>query len=156
MKHLNHSRTIYGYGKDILKSDGMCAAKNHMQHGHVSVYKHSLAVAHSCLWIADRFNLKVNKEALVRGALLHDYFLYDWHDRESAGKWHGLKHAKKALRNAERDFELGRIERNMIRRHMFPLNITPPKYRETYILCVADKICAVKEYWHRRGTSYYG
>ena len=145
MKYLNRSRTIYGYGKDIIKSDGMRSAKKCMQHGNVSVYKHSLSVAHTCLWVADRFRLRVDREALVRGALLHDYFLYDWHEKDESHKWHGFIHAKRALQNAERDFEISNIEKNMIKRHMFPLNITPPRYMESVILCVADKICAFKE-----------
>ena len=33
----------------------------------------------------------------------------------------------------------------MIRSHMFPLNLTLPRYRESVILCLADKVCAVKE-----------
>jgi uncharacterized protein len=28
---------------------------------------------------------------------------------------------------------------------MFPLNISPPKYRESVIVCIADKISAVCE-----------
>lgn len=33
----------------------------------------------------------------------------------------------------------------MIRSHMFPLNKSVPKYRESIILCAADKLCAVAE-----------
>ena len=49
------------------------------------------------------------------------------------------------MKNARRDFELNEIEQDMIRKHMFPLNPVPPKYRESWILCMADKICASKE-----------
>ena len=28
---------------------------------------------------------------------------------------------------------------------MFPLNLTPPRYRESILVCIADKICAVYE-----------
>lgn len=140
-----YRRIIIDYGKDIIKSDGMRNSRKYIQHGKVSVYKHSFYVAYLCLWITEHFNIKVDTEALVRGALLHDYFLYDWHEKNKSHKWHGFFHAKRALQNAERDFEIGIIEKNMIERHMFPLNIKPPKYRESVILCVADKICALKE-----------
>ncbi len=140
-----YRRIIIDYGKDIIKSDGMRNSRKHIQHGKVSVYKHSFYVAYLCLWITEHFNIKVDTEALVRGALLHDYYLYDWHEKNKSHKWHGFFHAKRALQNAERDFEIGIIEKNMIERHMFPLNIKPPKYRESVILCVADKICALKE-----------
>ena len=52
--------------------------------------------------------------SLVRGALLHDYFLYDWHIPDESHKWHGVTHAGDALKNARRDFELNEIEQDMI------------------------------------------
>ena len=32
-------------------------------------------------------------------------------------------------------------------RHMFPLNPTPPKYKESVVVTCADKICATREVW---------
>ena len=84
--------------------------------------------------------------SMVRGALLHDYFLYDWRDGEAGHDLHGFKHARRALLNAERDFELSAIAWDVIVKHMFPLNITPPRYRETVFVTVADKVCAVREF----------
>lgn len=81
----------------------------------------------------------------MRGALLHDYFLYDWHIKDPNRKAHGFSHAAAALQNAERDFALNAVERDVIARHMFPLNLTPPRYRESILVCIADKICAVYE-----------
>lgn len=132
-------------GAEILKSDGMQKEKGFLQHGSVSVYRHSLSVAAMCILIAALLRTKVNKRSLVRGALLHDYFLYDWHVPEKSHKWHGFHHAKRALHNAERDFKLDDVERNMILSHMFPMNMTLPKHKESVILCLADKICALKE-----------
>lgn len=43
------------------------------------------------------------------------------------------------------DFALNAVERDVIARHMFPLNLTPPRYRESILVCIADKICAVYE-----------
>lgn len=123
----------------------MQSEKNFRQHGRMSMYEHSLAVARMCLRIAKYFPGEVDMRSLVRGALLHDYFLYDWHIPDESHKWHGVTHAGDALKNARRDFELNEIEQDMIRKHMFPLNPVPPKYRESWILCMADKICASKE-----------
>ena len=41
--------------------------------------------------------------------------------------------------------DLSEREQDMIRRHMFPLNPVPPRYRESWILCAADKICSTGE-----------
>ena len=78
-----------------------------------------------------------------RGALLHDYFLYDWHLTHE--RWHGFRHPYIALSNASRDFDLTAREKNIIVRHMFPLTPIPPKYRESLLVSTADKICALKE-----------
>lgn len=139
-------KVIKRHGRDILKSSGMKKEHKFIQHGNISVFKHSLSVAMMCVSIADKIPFKVNKRSLVRGALLHDYFLYDWHVPDKSHKLHGFSHAGTALNNAKRDFKLNRIEKNMIRTHMFPLNLmSPPTHRESVILCLADKIVATRE-----------
>ena len=37
------------------------------------------------------------------------------------------------------------IEKDIIVKHMFPLNIKLPRYRESYIVTIADKICSSYE-----------
>ena len=83
----------------------------------------------------------------MRGALLHDYFLYNWREHNDDHKLHGFYHARKAMENAERDFGLNPVEANIIHRHMFPLNPMPPKYKESVVVTCADKICATREVW---------
>ena len=136
------------YGADILSSQGMELEKGFFQHGTVTVYEHSVAVALMCLQLALLLHIRADRRSLVRGALLHDYFLYDWHIKEKGRPLHGTHHARRAMANAQRDFGLNRIEKNMILAHMFPLNLTLPRYRESVLLCTADKICAAKETVH--------
>ena len=53
---------------------------------------------------------------------------------------------ERACENAMRDIpDLNEIEKDMIKCHMFPLNIVPPQYMEGWILCCADKICSGAE-----------
>lgn len=138
-------REIRKHGEDILKSTNMLAERGWMQHGKVSVYQHSVRVAFFSLLLVKILRLSVNRRALVRGALLHDYFLYDWHEKDDSHKWHGFHHARKAKENAERDFELDEVEKDIIEKHMFPLNKGIPKFKESRIVCVADKITATGE-----------
>ena len=133
------------YGADILSSRGMELEKGFFQHGTVTVYDHSVAVALMCLQLTMLLHIQADRRSLVRGALLHDYFLYDWHIKEKGRPLHGTHHARRAMKNAERDFGLNKIERNMILAHMFPLNLTLPRYRESVLLCTADKLCALRE-----------
>ena len=119
-----------------------------IQHGSVSVYDHVVAVACASVRAADaleRVGVHVDRASLVRGALLHDYFLYDWHDPDPSHKLHGFKHPFFALARAEEDFNLTDRERNIIVRHMFPLVPVPPTCREAWIVCMADKWCALAE-----------
>ncbi len=147
----NPQKIVAKYGADILLSEGMCTEKHFIQHGSVSVYDHSLAVAvcavQIALWYTHIFpwSHKLRFRSLVRGALLHDYFLYDWHVPAKWHRLHGFHHAARACRNAKRDFSLNAVEENMIRAHMFPLGIVVPCYRESWILWTADKICALRE-----------
>lgn len=133
------------HGGDILASPGMRRERDFVQHGNVSVFRHSLAVAMTCVKLARKLHLRVDERALVRGALLHDYFLYDWHDPDPSHRWHGFHHASTALRNARRDFVLSPVEENMIASHMFPMSLPAPRFRESLLLWIADKWCAIGE-----------
>lgn len=132
-----------------LERDGRLGqCRGFIQHGDVSVYDHVVSVAEQSCRMADalaRLGLRVDRDSLVRGALLHDYFLYDWHDPDPSHRLHGFRHPFFALANAERDFDLTPRERNVIVRHMFPLVPVPPTCREAWIVCVADKACALRE-----------
>ena len=71
--------------------------KQYYQHGSTSVYSHSVQVAFFSLYLSRKLKLRVNERALIRGALLHDYFLYDWHDRDHGHSLHGFTHPGTAL-----------------------------------------------------------
>ena len=133
------------YGKDILDSKSIQIQKQCLQHGKRTVFEHSLAVALMCLTINEFLHLKLNERRLIRGALLHDYFLYDWHVKDKSHHLHGFRHPYFALENDRKEYELDPVLEDMIVKHMFPLIPIPPKYKESWVLCIADKICASKE-----------
>lgn len=136
------------YGRDILEHEHMEIEKRSLQHGDVTTYEHSLRVARLSVAIADRLHLwrHMDLRALVRAALLHDYFLYDWHDYDGGShRMHGFRHPYTAEANARADFELDDIVSNSIRTHMFPLTPIPPRYLEGVIVNVADTVSAVRE-----------
>ena len=136
--------------KELDEQGRMKYTQRYMQHSDISVYKHCISVAYTSVELVERFSLNVNRKELIRGALLHDYFLYDWHEKNAGHRFHGFIHAGRALQNAKNDFELTRREENIISRHMFPLNIVPPMCKEAWLVCLADKICASKETIVRR------
>ena len=116
-----------------------------MQHGCTTIYQHSIHVAYVSLFLMEKWHIPLDEISLVKGALLHDYFLYDWHENDASHRLHGFHHPNTALRNALRDYKLNKREENMIARHMFPLTPIPPGCREAWLVCLADKWCAMKE-----------
>ena len=146
-------------GKDIILSPEAQVLKTFVQHGETTVFEHCLSVAKFSLLMAHflerTLKIDIDKDSLVRGALLHDYFLYDWHDKTVPGRRvHGFTHPGTAMRNAERDFGLNDLERDIISKHMFPVTPFPPMYRESIIVNLADKWCALCEAFKIDVSSY--
>lgn len=134
------------YGSDIISSPLFLQEKLFLQHGNVSVFSHSISVALMAIWIARKLRIKVDERVMTRGALLHDYFLYDWHEKADWHRFHGFHHPDVACENAKRDFGISHSEAGIIKSHMFPLTIRRlPQSKEALIVCIADKICAFKE-----------
>lgn len=131
--------------KALLQEQRIQEMNNYIQHGSITCLKHSIAVAYYSLWLVRKAHIKCDEHALVRGALLHDYFLYDWHDAEDWHKWHGFRHPKFALQNAKSDFILTKREEDIIRKHMWPLTIIPPRYREAWIVNGMDTCSSIVE-----------
>ncbi len=153
-KKKSQLQRIQAYGQDILQNDTYRSMKQYAQHGDVSVLEHCMRVAQTSLAFSDflrRFNINANERELVRGALLHDYFLYDWHirDKDKNEKFfekHGFTHAATALRNASKDFDLTPKEKDIIAKHMFPLNVSKvPSCLESWIVTLSDKYCSLIE-----------
>lgn len=130
---------------EVCEQSRFKESKQYIQHGDTSVYEHSINVAYSAMCMAIQLGRTGHLEELIRGALLHDYFLYDWHEKNSGHGLHGFYHPGKALKNAEEHFHLSKREKVIIKRHMFPLTPVPPDSCEAYLVCMADKICSVQE-----------
>ena len=134
--------------RQLAQAGRLDLTREFIQHGDVTVYAHVTSVARASLSFAERLGrvgVSVDRASLLRGALLHDYFLYDWHEKDASHKWHGFHHPAAALRNASADFGLSPRERDVIAKHMFPLTLRPPRFRESWIVCLADKWCALEE-----------
>lgn len=147
-KKIQNELNLYAW--DILHSKNFDNSKNNMQHGRVSVKEHSIQVARQSVAFAELLGIEHNRKDLVRGALLHDYFLYDWHDvdKENPHRLHGCHHPARALRNAEEEYELTDRQREIIIKHMWPLTIIPPMCREAWVVTAADKYCSLLETMH--------
>lgn len=152
------AKEIFTHGREIILSDSAQSMKGFTQHGTTSVFEHAVSVAKYSLIFAQTveniFGKTVDRSSLVRGALLHDYFLYDWHEKNEYHNLHGFTHPGRAFRNACRDYELNDKEKDIIRKHMFPLTPIPPKHLESFMVCIADKWCAICETFKVDISSY--
>ncbi|MBQ6594549.1 MAG: HD domain-containing protein [Clostridia bacterium] len=135
--------------KEIATDERMRETRGHRQHGRVSTRSHEARVALVCWRLDRRLRLGADEATLLRGAMLHDFYLYDWH-RDTRG-WHGLRHAARAARNAERYFGADERVKHVIRCHMWPLDPTRiPRTREAWLVCLADKYVSLCETVFRR------
>ena len=161
-KHITEyklAKELFTRGRDILLDPKAQQMKNFTQHGTTTVFEHCVSVAKFSLLMAyyleRTMKIKVDRDSLVRAALLHDYFLYDWHDKTIPGhNIHGFTHPRTAMLNADRDFGLNAVEKDIISKHMFPLTFMPPRYRESVLVTLADKWCALCETFKVDVSSY--
>ena len=131
----------------ILESQEFNKRKEYKHHGDKSVYDHSIEVSYLAYKISKKLGLDYKDTAI--GGLLHDFYYYDWHitpKEKNILKKHGFTHAKQALENTKKCFPqyLNFRTQDIILRHMFPLNIVPPKYLESWIVSISDKIVSVE------------
>lgn len=138
------------YASDILNSENFQKTKKHIQHGNMTVYEHCVNVAKTSLRLQHSLKIRCNERDLIRGALLHDYFLYDWHikDKDNSHALHGFYHPGIALNNAKKEYELTQCQEDIIRKHMWPLTVIPPTCKEAWIVTAADKYCSFMETVH--------
>ena len=118
-----------------------------IKHHDESVFDHSVKVAFYSYQLA--YNHNLDWESTIRGALLHDFFLYKFEKRFSIGIVsdsikHAIDHPKIAFENASKYFDLNEKEENIIKGHMFPFGL--PKSKEAWIVSYVDKYIASFEY----------
>ena len=133
----------------ILNDPKYLKLQEYLAHGKISLLEHSLDVARTAYRINRVLKLNADLDTLLTGALLHDYYLYDWHQARlfvNIFKMHGYTHPEAARNNAVRDFDVDENTQKVISCHMWPLTLRSfPSSREAAIVCCADKLCAIKE-----------
>ncbi|MHB8074747.1 HD domain-containing protein [Desulfosporosinus fructosivorans] len=135
---------------DILNHDEYKQLASYTHHRPFTTLEHSIRVAQIAYdWsirLEDR-KIRLDTQALIRGALLHDFFLYDWHHlRPDGSRWHGFRHPRIACDNAERCFNLNEKEKDIILSHMWPLTVRMPRSREAFLVMIADKMASIQEF----------
>ncbi len=128
--------------KNILDNEEFNKIKKIEHHG-ITRFNHSMRVSYYSYKVAKALHLDYVQTA--RGGLLHDFFLSP-EDRGTKEKFIStFVHPKQAVETAKSQFTLSKKEEDMIRSHMFPINISVPKYMESWIVSTVDKVVAINE-----------
>ena len=92
--------------------------------------------------------LKLDYKDVAVGGLLHDFYTEEIDECSSIKdkiKLFSVKHPKDASYNAKKIIELTDKEQNIIETHMFPIGYKVPKYAESWIVSLVDKVLSVGE-----------
>lgn len=147
-KVLSLEQEFYMIAKPIVETEIFQSQKAYKHHKYTNVYEHVLSVAYEAFLYAKRHN-GYNLAAVVRGALLHDFYLYDrYAPREQTHRkgLHGFTHPRVAKENANKYFDISEKEENIILSHMWPLTFfTFPRSKEAWLIVRIDKQIVRKE-----------
>ena len=129
----------------VTESREYRSMKQFRHHIGSTAYRHSIKVAYLCYLHCEKHGKNCRNTELLRGALLHDFYLYDCHAK-GARLRHCTKHPRIALENAQKIYpDLSETERDIIKHHMFPVTPVPPHTREGWIVCMYDKVATISD-----------
>ena len=121
---------------DIINHPKFYELKHELHHG-ISRYEHSLRVAKMTYSVTKKLNL--------------DYELKNYTTSETF-----KIHPKFAVINAREYFGIDEKQADMIRTHMFPVCDRIPKYKESYLLGLCDKLVAAHEMYRYKASLVMG
>ena len=148
IKKYEYKKEFYLIVKDLLKNPEVLQMKNYKHHFDSSCFEHCVEVAYWSYLICKKLNL--DYVSIARAGILHDLFLYDWHNskkRLNLPKNHAFIHSRIALENASKICTLNDKEKDIILKHMWPVTFFHfPKYYESFIITLTDKLSALNSF----------
>lgn len=136
--------------KPYIQDETWLQLINFTHHKHTNRLMHCMHVSYLCFLYAYRHKWDYKSAAI--GGLLHDFVLFSKKDSKinnSKGFW-CFSHPKEALKMAESKYNLNKISRDIITKHMFPAVFAVPRYKETWAIVYWDKYCAIQELIHKK------
>ncbi len=128
----------------ILNSSEVRMLDNFKHHHFTTRFQHSLNVSYYSYCMCRRLGWDYRSAA--RAGLMHDLYFFENTSIDENGNRLLKNHPFVALRNSESIFNLNDIEKDAIVNHMWPFtSLGRPKYRESVVVSLSDKFCAVME-----------
>lgn len=138
---MNDNKDFDDLIKDIIINEKFGKLNGELHHG-INRYIHSMNVAKKTYKVTKK--LKLDYKSATRAALLHDFYSND--DLDTTSGIRALyQHPSKALDNTTKYFNINAKEANIIESHMFPIGRKFPKYKESYLVSIIDKIVGTYE-----------
>jgi len=134
--------------KPFLDNENFLKSQSSIHHGVIKL-DHSLKVSYYSYKIGKILNLNCNNIAI--GGLLHDFFFSNTKGKSISKE--GVKSLKNhhfvSLHNSINNFELNDMEKDIIFKHMFPVILTIPKYKESLLVALIDKLVGSIEFFSK-------
>ena len=118
-----------------------------IKHHNTTRLDHSMKVSYYSYRIAK--TLRLDYKEVARGGLLHDFYtdkISECSKIKDKIKLFSTQHPKDAVNNATTYFNLSEKEINIIESHMFPVDYRIPKYAESWIVSLVDKVLSFGEF----------
>lgn len=142
---------IQRYISEFLKIPEFRKGFKQTHHYHTTVSDHSIHVAEISAKIGytlNKMGMHLSLDTLIRGSLLHDIGIVDARKKTKKEMGHCLAiyHPLKSVELAQKYInDLSKREKNLIEAHMFPFSLHIPKYKESWVVRLADSIAPIKE-----------
>lgn len=131
---------------NIIENEEFKKIEN-IKHHNTTRLEHSIKVSYYSYLIAK--TLKLDYKEVARGGLLHDFYtdkISECNKIKDKIKLFSTQHPKDAVNNAITYFNLSEKEINIIESHMFPVDYRVPKYAESWIVSLVDKVLSFVEF----------
>ncbi len=139
----------------IMSNEEFTSKMNNIKHHDSTRLNHMLKVSYKSYKIAKLLNL--DYADVARAGLLHDYYLESVSEQKNIKdkvSLYTINHPKEAVINAKMMFDINEKEEDIIRTHMFPIDVKVPKYAESWIVSFVDKGISTVEFGRKFGYKY--
>ena len=131
---------FYQIVNEYINHPKVLEMKEYTHHG-IRRYDHCFRVAYHTYVVTKA--LRLNYQSATKAAMLHDFFTDELENESRLSRYR--KHPEVAVENAKKYFGLTPVEEDIIRRHMFPITFTPPRFLESWIVDLVDDFISVYE-----------
>ncbi len=132
--------------KDIMENETFNKMAD-IKHHNTTRLEHMYKVSYYSYLIARLLHL--NYKEVARAGLLHDFYFGRTVDHDKIKdkiKLYTHNHPKEAVINAKKNFFINEMEEDIIKSHMFPIDIKIPKYAESWVVSTVDKVIGTHEF----------